>query len=440
MVRVCCELIDDDMDEPRTHGLPSTAANDGVAVPFDEKICWEMDGDKRATTTRKQQPGARTTRLVLLPVKGATSKMGMSKMSIVFGILVITSFATNRLVFQIGPVLDERFPKVDAFFETHARAGGHDELVLQCPTSELSTFNYDRFSEGEYLNMTNQPDLESINATNDFRNHVFDGWLRTFAEVKESILDFKKRYYVPNLKSGDRIFESACGLGLNLYMTLEILQEEAGISNITVFGNEYLEANAIQANRVLEKVFKIQTETTDPTTQNHIGTICHGDSSDLSFVPANSFDLVFTGYLSPLWDPLEFNQNVLVKKEAGVDLTEAEMDRAMTRLCRLVGLGDPTATLMVATMQERQEEWFSNWFGQMIRIAKPGAPVIVEETAPPRCEKLLDWGGVSKDFWRNGIDKYRWDLNASTLAFGTRAKKYDNRRYHVFVRKNKATT
>ena len=36
------------------------------------------------------------------------------------------------------------------------------------------------------------------------------------------------------------------------------------------------------------------------------GKICQGDSGNLSWVPSNAFDLVYTGYITPLQDPLDF--------------------------------------------------------------------------------------------------------------------------------------
>ena len=70
----------------------------------------------------------------------------------------------------------------------------------------------------------------------------------------------------------------------------------------------------------------------------------------------------------------------------------------------------------------------------MIRIAKPGSPVIAEDVAYPLCEVVWDWGGVSKDFWHSGVVKYGWDVDPSTLRFHAR-----DYRYHVFFLKNPAS-
>jgi hypothetical protein len=170
-------------------------------------------------------------------------------------------------------------------------------IEFQCPTT-LSTVNYDEemFTE-DYLTKGTQP-ISAKNKTvflDTFREKEFDGWGRTFTKFKKDIHAFKKKYYVPYLKNGDKIYESACGLGLNLYLTLEILQEEANITDITVYGNEYLQQNAERANGVLDTLLEAQDTQGRP--KNHRGVICHGDSTNLSHVPLASFDLVFTGFI-----------------------------------------------------------------------------------------------------------------------------------------------
>ena len=99
---------------------------------------------------------------------------------------------------------------------------------------------------------------------------------------------WKRKHYVPFLNNGNSIFESACGIGLNMYLTLEILSEEAGIENLTVYGNEYMDASTQKANAIFDEI---------PPAKSRKGQICTSDSTDLSYIPPNSFDLVFTGYL-----------------------------------------------------------------------------------------------------------------------------------------------
>lgn len=64
----------------------------------------------------------------------------------------------------------------------------------------------------------------------------------------------------------------------------------------------------------------------------------------------------------------------------------------------------------------------------MIRIAKPGAPVIVEQVSYPFCEAQFDWGGVGQDFWATVED-----IDPATIEFED--DRLFRKRYHVFMRK-----
>jgi hypothetical protein len=92
---------------------------------------------------------------------------------------------------------------------------------------------------------------------------------------------------------------------------------------------------------------------------------------------------------------------------------------------------------LVEIAQERQEAWFGKWVAQMTRIAKPGAPVIIESIAEPLCEELTDWDGVSKEWWNASIqdNRYGWDIDPTTLVYGKDLNSNDYR-YHVAMRRN----
>jgi hypothetical protein len=69
---------------------------------------------------------------------------------------------------------------------------------------------------------------------------------------------------------------------------------------------------------------------------------------------------------------------------------------------------------------------------EMLRIAKPGAPVIIELNAPNICESD-DFGGVNSDYWTTGAATYGWDIVQSSI----KTEKYSHLdRYHVFMMKN----
>ena len=85
--------------------------------------------------------------------------------------------------------------------------------------------------------------------------------------------------------------------------------------------------------------------------------------------------------------------------------------------------------------QRIQEDFFAAWVGEMIRIAKPGAAIIIEHVSQPKCEDLPDWGGVSKTWWTTtAVDRYRWPIDVD--SFHTEDDViYAFHRYHVFMRK-----
>mmetsp|Transcript_19339 Transcript_19339/g.53793 ORF Transcript_19339/g.53793 Transcript_19339/m.53793 type:complete len:129 (-) Transcript_19339:987-1373(-) len=91
------------------------------------------------------------------------------------------------------------------------------------------------------------------------------------------------------------------------------------------------------------------------------------------------------------------------------------------------------AKKLLSIMQERQAEWVNRWVVEMIRIAKPGAPVIIELLAPPYCQKKHDWGGVDSDFWETGVEKYGWDVVPGSI---TRVDPEHATRYNIVMLKN----
>lgn len=95
--------------------------------------------------------------------------------------------------------------------------------------------------------------------------------------------------YPDNVNEGDLIYESACGIGLNLYMTMEIINEIKGLESLVLYGNEYLDPSTVKANAFLDYAAPFSSKK---------GTICTADSTHLDYVPSNMFDLVFTGYIT----------------------------------------------------------------------------------------------------------------------------------------------
>jgi hypothetical protein len=227
----------------------------------------------------------------------------------------------------------------------------------------------------------------------------YDNWGHSYHEVKTGMLAWKQSKF-KDLQSNGSIYESACGIGLNLYMTLEILNEEYGVTDLHVHGNDYVRESVEIASMILPPD----------------ATICVADSTNLSHVPSNAFDLVYTGYISPLLDPLQLNLS-----------TNTELFAAYSTLCESSPADNQHA-------QNIQDAWYRSWVSEMIRIAKPGAPIIVEQVSYSLCTALFDWGGVEQSFWNESIQRYQWDVDSLDMQDDVLFR----RRYHVFMRKKKA--
>jgi hypothetical protein len=289
----------------------------------------------------------------------------------------------------------------------------HVVVIRECPSTSW-TGAHSSINNSHQLLYDKQSKQIAENWTDflaNFRNSSFDSAGKTYLEVKADLSEWKVAHYVPYLQSGDVIFESACGVGINLILTLEILQEH-GLTNIRVEGSDILPNSVNLANRMLHDVLG---------DSNHL--VCVGDSTNLNYIPNDSYDLVFTGFITPLDDPLGLN--------LGYDLNLRRLKQVCPdRKDHHIGWKDGALHRLA---QLRQEVWFGGWVGELVRIAKPGAPIIVEQVSPPFCEADHDWGGVSRDFWSDAISRYRWDVDPSSLELGD-DHAFDTR-YHVFMRK-----
>jgi hypothetical protein len=94
---------------------------------------------------------------------------------------------------------------------------------------------------------------------------------------------------------------------------------------------------------------------------------------------------------------------------------------------------DWQAKKLIELEQQRQQDWVALWVGQMTRIAKPGAPVIIESVAPPYCVSTIDWGGIATEWWKFAAATYDWGVDPESLEIGPDLI-FDGR-HHVFMRK-----
>jgi hypothetical protein len=203
-----------------------------------------------------------------------------------------------------------------------------------------------------------------------------------------------------------------------MYMTLEIVREVLGLTNLAVYGNEYVPESV----DIAREVWNADRRESLPCSAIQ-GRICTGDSTDLHGVPSAAFDLVYTGYITPMMNPLNFNES------------SDDNYARLQEICE--SKGNPEQVKLAVKAQERQNDWYGLWVGQMIRIAKPGAPVIVEQVSYSFCSAIFDWGGVDQDFWRPAIDRYQWDVDPDSFVF--ESDTIFRKRYHVYMKKNQRT-
>jgi len=322
------------------------------------------------------------------------------------------------------------------------------KIVFTCPSGwdadslEANNIGGEDF-EADYTSVSREITSNRTEFLASFRTTKFDAWGKSYNRIKRGTKPFKSKYFPKYLKTGSHLYESACGIGLNLFMTLEILQEEdtttntkgsgssTGISGITVYGNEYVPESVEKARDVVLADGVIPSG-------NQQGTICAGDSTNLGHVPSGAFDLVYTGYITPNMDLLGFHMD----EPEWDDWTEYE------QICDSVWRSnkndnkknkkhDWMGNYLWDIMVQKQTDWYGKWVGEMARIAKPGVPVIIEQVSLPYCVYQDDWGGVVKEFWYKAAreNTYGWDIDPESIEMMDDT--IHNNRYNVFMLKNK---
>ena len=278
------------------------------------------------------------------------------------------------------------------------------------PAENDKSGNFEEYIEADAAEMSNVTSFLS-----EFRSKGYDGFRLSFQDAKSRVYDYVVNYFLPPLRNGGTIYESACGTAATLLMTLEILAEN-DVADVEVYGSDYVNASVELANQFLSQTLPDGM---------HVGNICQADSTNLSHVPSDSFDVVFTGYIDPIIDPFD------LAPSDGDDNSGWELSK---KRCRST---NETDIVLARREQAEQERWFSRWVTEMVRIAKHGGSIIIEEVAKPLCELPRDWGGVSQDWWAGAVSKYNWDINVSSIQFdpAPRDPKHDSFRYNVAMKK-----
>ena len=223
-----------------------------------------------------------------------SQKVEVLPLVVLFGALVLVGATTCVLVFSL--------PSSSSSSSSSPQDGKHEaSLTLAAPFSSTTytcpadteaqpaAVNFDPIRFQNHYLQEEAHTKEFGDFLAHFRDTMYDDWHQTYTHMKAGMTAWKQRAIVPYIKSGDKIYESAMGMGLNAFMTLEILLEEKGpLAGLEIHGNEYLSSSTQRANAFLDHVLP-------PNVKK--GNVCVGDSTNIAHVPSNSFDLVFTGYV-----------------------------------------------------------------------------------------------------------------------------------------------
>ena len=107
--------------------------------------------------------------------------------------------------------------------------------------------------------------------------------------------------------------------------------------------------------------------------------------------------------------------------------------------CRLGGVRNEENDIPFKTTaqeaQEAQEQLTVKWVTDMMRVARPGGLIVIENLSVPYCESPDDLGGVSQDWWSTVVQEHEeaWQVDPTSLHMkidGLRSW-----RYHVAMRR-----
>lgn len=433
--------------EEEKHGGPSAGADDDEQVSFIEKTAPPSPiNNNNFENSYPQNNGTRADTILNMTSSSSSSRSKSSSNSNNSRMILLTTLLSMvcGIVF-VATSSRASSSSISGFatvYKSNSNRGNNGIIQFTCPASydeDSTTSDSGESFEKYYASVSREITTNATEFLKNFRTTEFDEWGQTYDYIKEKSTPFKSKYYPKYLKSGMHIYESACGIGLNLYMTLEILKEFGGISDITVYGNEYVKESAEKAAQLVLSEGVIPAGNTQ-------GIICAGDSSDLSYVPSGAFDLVYTGYLTPFQDPLQLytdsNQDDWPKYDSICDMVKnlKRKNKKNSKYSKNNNKNendnnDWMGQHIWEDIVQRQRDWYGKWVEEMARIAKPGVPVIVEQVSVPYCDYQNDWGGVNRTFWYDAAreNTYNWNIDPDSIEMMDDT--IHPTRYHVFMLK-----
>jgi hypothetical protein len=292
-------------------------------------------------------------------------------------------------------------PSMDSFSErwVSLREPARLPVIYDCPSDDGEDNSSDNNSNNIYKETVESMSDDLDKFMDNYQNSQQTEWKKSYKQVKAGIYEFKSQYFAPYLRDGDTIFEFASGNGLNLYMTLEILKEVKGIEHLIVYGNSKDNDDKEVAKAVFDH---------NAPAHGRTGIFCsEKNMTRMEFIPSDSFNLVFTTGITPDDDPLNFGATTSADKyrQYYKDLCEAKGD-------------DWKGKALNNMAQSIQMDRFGEWVAEMSRIARPGAPIVVERISSSKyCADYEDWGGVEQSWWTNAAssNQYRWNVDPDSL-------------------------
>ena len=124
-----------------------------------------------------------------------------------------------------------------------------------------------------------------------------------------------------------------------------------------------------------------------------------------------------------------------MKLDNPLEFGDAVGEDKYENLCTLTDDGDWHMRELSKLAQKKQEEWFSSWISELIRITKPGGTIIIEDIGKPYCMDQQDWGGVERTWWLEAKDLYDWNIVEDSISIVNSMEGMPQGRYHVSTKK-----
>ena len=129
------------------------------------------------------------------------------------------------------------------------------------------------------------------------------------------------------------------------------------------------------------------------------------ETLDLVHVPDDYFELVSIANIRPSWDPMQYSLD-----------RDNNFDR-YRKLCKRSQAGIHEELIGFA-VGEHRNSLYGSWLSQAIRVAKPGAPIIIEQRSDaPYCNAFFfpEDEGVALNFWRQAMTFYNLDVDPHSI-------------------------